>query len=320
MPLSVSGPLLDRHEREQDGDQFAYRESQSIRKGDWRMGTPYPTDHESYHDLFLGPCAADVARYGFAVNPDNIGRSCEHVTVRLENRLHLDTPLVYEIACCITRLAGLQELRDQEKWGPDVIIKAFDDLDQVLFRGALRHRSSLQWRTEEDLERIWPGMMDERARDLACLPELLVRKTRTIDERTGLASERQLRIVDIHMNAAAVFLAPTKPGLTRWDRMWASLLDAMVRSYIYITVGARLPQFPVVDRMDLYVRRCLAAVSRFTQAYFDIQAWEDEDLREQIKDEIEARIARENRRADEERMEITDDERIYDTMTSTSNW
>ena len=46
------------------------------------------------------------------------------------------------------RLANGMRLQE---WGPDLVIKAFDDLDIVFFRGVLDTRTQIEWRTDEEI-------------------------------------------------------------------------------------------------------------------------------------------------------------------------
>ncbi len=52
-----------------------------------------------------------------------------------------------------TELAAIQRLReaieDHRPWTPDIVIKAFHDLDTIFFLGRLRNNVKIQWQTPE---------------------------------------------------------------------------------------------------------------------------------------------------------------------------
>lgn len=54
----------------------------------------------------------------------------------------------------VRRLASGMQL---EKWGPDLFIKAFDDLDLVFFRGVLATRTQIHYMTEKEIAREFGG-------------------------------------------------------------------------------------------------------------------------------------------------------------------
>ncbi|KAL9585772.1 MAG: hypothetical protein Q9212_001322 [Teloschistes hypoglaucus] len=89
-----------------------------------------------------------------------------------------------------------------EEWGPDLIIKAFDDLDVLFFRGVLATRTQLEWAS--------PAQLREMGED----PERIYGVT------TNLGYGR----CQISLNAISVFLLSRDP----YTQMWATMLHEMV--------------------------------------------------------------------------------------------
>ena len=276
--------------RQQERDNFRYVEALRIRPGDWCVGTPYPTDHERFFDLCQRPGPSDIVKYAKKIDPENPGVSLEEATAKLEHRLQHDNPFVFEIEYIVHRLSALVELRNYGAWGGDLVLKAFDDLDRTIFGAAFRHHCCVRWRSEESLLRQSP-QNGNSIRHRMYLGQAYTRKVIRRDPGTNSDSECQFRLVELNLNATAIFLAPRRPGMSRWQTMWAVLLDFMVRGFIFLTVEAHIPQFPSGENLHPCIRRCLEAVSHFTQIHFNIQAGCDLATRQRIKDEVVAEMA-----------------------------
>ncbi|KAI4107214.1 MAG: hypothetical protein L6R37_001791 [Teloschistes peruensis] len=89
-----------------------------------------------------------------------------------------------------------------EEWGPDLIIKAFDDLDVLFFRGVLATRTRLDWASQAHLRQI--GVDPEGIYGLT----------------SGLGYGR----CHISLSATCVFLLSQNP----YTQMWATMLHEMV--------------------------------------------------------------------------------------------
>lgn len=98
------------------------------------------------------------------------------------------------------RLADGMQL---EKWGPDLIIKAFDDLDLVFFRGVLATRTQISWMTTREI----------RAKGL----------TSSVFGFTEPLGHGRAHIV---LNSTIIFLEDPNP----FAQMWSTMLHEMVVS------------------------------------------------------------------------------------------
>ena len=271
-----------------------YARSKGLRPEHWCTGTPYPVDHENFTDLCEGPRMADVLKYGDIMDSSDPGPSVDITVAHLEHRLRCDAPFVYEKSYPLLRLRGLVELQNENRWGPDIIFKAFDDLDQTIFAGKLRHHCVLAWRSEAYLMRKRPDLSSQIQKHI-CVPRSYeMRVTAHNDSSVPDGTERHLRVVELNMNATQVFFRQPLPDLNPWDVMWAGLLDGMVRAYLHISVENRMPPDPFEGRnVDRYIQRCLLAVSVFTQRHLQMQATTHMRVREQIRIDLAAEAAAE---------------------------
>ncbi|KAL8939987.1 MAG: hypothetical protein Q9211_002491 [Gyalolechia sp. 1 TL-2023] len=76
--------------------------------------------------------------------------SNEVATNKLVNFLNQDIERGTKEHAALRRLAYGMQLAE---WGPDLFLKAFDDLDIVFFRGVLATRTQIQYMTEEEVLR-----------------------------------------------------------------------------------------------------------------------------------------------------------------------
>lgn len=89
-----------------------------------------------------------------------------------------------------------------EEWGPDLIVKAFDDLDIIFFRGVLATRTQLDWASPANLRQIGAD------------PEGIFGLTRPL----GYGR------CHISLNAICIFLLSRHS----YTQMWATMLHEMV--------------------------------------------------------------------------------------------
>ena len=266
-----------------------YSASEDILPQNWCTGTPYPVDYENFKDLCEGPKTADVLKYGNITSSSDPGPSVDVAVAYLEHRLRRDAPFVYEEYYPLSRLRGLLDLRDENTWGPDIIFKAFDDLDQVIFGGKLRHHCVLSWLSEASLMQERPDLVAQFQKVICVLCPSIAH-----DDSSADGARRHLRVVEFNLNATRVFLREPVPDLSPWDMMWAGLLEGMVRAYLHISVGNRMPNDPLEDiNMGQYIQRCLLAVSMFTHKHLQMQATTHMRAREQIKKDVDAEAAAE---------------------------
>ena len=95
-------------------------------------GTPYPCNQ---HDL-------DVCDFGSDRPPHSL-QSQDHATTHLEHFLDPNARISSTVQAAMVRLQAALRVHD---WKPDLIIKAFNDLDIVFFDGQLRGRTTIHWR------------------------------------------------------------------------------------------------------------------------------------------------------------------------------
>lgn len=96
------------------------------------QGTPYPC---SQNDL-------DESIFGF-YNPLEARRYPEEALVELESFFRPNSRISPEVEAAISHLQAALKIQD---WKPDLIIKAFKDLDIVFFAGKLRGHTTFSWR------------------------------------------------------------------------------------------------------------------------------------------------------------------------------
>lgn len=95
------------------------------------QGTPYPC---SQNDI-------DESIFGF-YKPLVATRFPGEALMELESFFHPNRQISFEVEVAIFHLQAALEIQD---WTPDLIIKAFKDLDTVFFAGKLRGHSTFSW-------------------------------------------------------------------------------------------------------------------------------------------------------------------------------
>lgn len=101
-----------------------------------------------------------------------------------------------------TAMHNLANGMQLEDWGPDLIIKAFDDLDVLFFRGVLATRTQLEWAS--------PAQLRQSGKE----PE----------EIFGMSSKLGYGRCHISLSPVANFLVSRDP----YTQMWATVLHEMV--------------------------------------------------------------------------------------------
>ncbi|MCJ1223363.1 hypothetical protein MMC12_000003 [Toensbergia leucococca] len=97
------------------------------------------------------PYSFDLARFADVQHLDAPTRSlCPPIdisfaTMSLEGINHPDQPLDEKRASALRRLATLEDLDLFGTWGPDIIYRVFQDLDDALFRGSMSGNVALNW-------------------------------------------------------------------------------------------------------------------------------------------------------------------------------
>ncbi|MCJ1236777.1 hypothetical protein MMC14_004759 [Varicellaria rhodocarpa] len=114
-------------------------------------GTTYPGAYSSLTTLLNGASdpvvvhASAIKHKAWIASDYGAHKTLEYATSRLEKIL-LDDSLKPSSDCepAFRRLRSLNHLR---VWGPDIVFKAFNDLDTALFGGVLKDRVRLRWQT-----------------------------------------------------------------------------------------------------------------------------------------------------------------------------
>ncbi|KAL9098727.1 MAG: hypothetical protein Q9187_009610, partial [Circinaria calcarea] len=129
-------------------------------------GTPYPVDPTALAAIYAGPSREEIITHGqkeisnsgpeggfeiadYTQIKDGISEA-ERATIDLKYYLDPLSPITPAAGTAINRLGTLFSLRKFRNWGPDVVYKAFDNLDQALFNSKLQHHCKLHWRNEAD--------------------------------------------------------------------------------------------------------------------------------------------------------------------------
>ncbi|KAL8944643.1 MAG: hypothetical protein Q9216_000340 [Gyalolechia sp. 2 TL-2023] len=102
-------------------------------------GTPYPCYTKNLESYQCRPKRTRKAPM-----------SNEEATSKLVNFLNQDIERGSKEHAALRRLAYGMQLTE---WGPDLCLKAFDDLDLVFFRGVLATRTQIHYMTEEEILR-----------------------------------------------------------------------------------------------------------------------------------------------------------------------
>lgn len=97
------------------------------------QGTPYPCTQSDLDDLAILP---NNAPHRF--------RWSERATLELERILAPNASISIEVQDAVARL---REALNIDDWTPDIVIKAFHDLDLVFFDGKLRGVTTIDWQS-----------------------------------------------------------------------------------------------------------------------------------------------------------------------------
>ena len=187
-------------------------------------GTPYPAEDAYLLSLYRGFSNAEVIKYA---QDEASLTTMELATRDLEHILHQTTALAPEAVGAIDRLQRLYSLRQSNTWGPDLIFKAFDDLDLALFQGKLRGHIQLSWKTEAEFTQRYPGRVNSYA-----MTQFSYRILRNNAGKKACWSF----VAFINLRSSKIFQDPLEGNSTRWDEMFGTLIHEMVHAYLRITV------------------------------------------------------------------------------------
>ncbi|MCJ1462285.1 hypothetical protein MMC07_000885 [Pseudocyphellaria aurata] len=167
-------------------------------------GTPYPC-----HQDDLDSCAS------LPYKSPHPKRSPEAASLELEYFLHPNAWISLTVQAAIDRLlAGLQI----DNWKPDIVIKAFRDLDIVFFNGKVHGLTTIRWQSPTWWER--PRQTPDGHLMHQGLTEYLGRGTAAI-----------------HLNAWTILMDTPDPKLA----MWSVVLHEMVHAYQNVMCGRLSP-------------------------------------------------------------------------------
>lgn len=117
-------------------------------------------------------------------------------------------------------IGRLREVLKDHDWSPDIVIKAFRDLDTVFFCGRLQDKVKIQWSSPGDL---YPFMIPGKLVNAHTNTRMWGQKFdgTILDPR----SERRFRQTTIRLSARNVFLLPFWKN--PWMLMWCLVLHEM---------------------------------------------------------------------------------------------
>ncbi|MCJ1382233.1 hypothetical protein MMC17_005346 [Xylographa soralifera] len=249
-------------------------------------GTPYPRGSMQLEKIWEGPSVDDVMTK--VRDQNNMFLNLEQTTFYLENLLEptkaslstipgkereqMDyelrrhrqyTPEDKEVQGAIRRLQCIPKLRS---WGPDIVYKAFDDLDLVLFRGALRGCSKLRWTDTETFIKNYANLEPMAGHGVTSnflIPPGFVALPH--EEVEPIPCLFYQSCAYIHLNTTSHFLQPIQAvDRSRWDEMWGTLLHEMVHAYLRVTINPTRRDFERTDPQRLHGRhfqRCIRAIN-----------------------------------------------------------
>ncbi|MCJ1483772.1 hypothetical protein MMC06_003940, partial [Schaereria dolodes] len=253
---------VDYMERDEDLDTWdfvrqKYEASQQVPSQ--HTGTPYPYKEADLVYLYNGPTDKDILPNSQDPDTTRNYSTMKVVTRYLEDQLDPYKPFSSAEAAAIARLQTISHL---QAWDPDIVYKAFRDLDYVFFDGRLDGLSRLRWRTREDIEKEFPNSPNTGTSYAT---------THTLYKDTEhKITKRQYRFphVRIDLNSTTIFGPDQDPRRTVYRNMWGTLLHEMVHAFMHITT----PGYMHFHRRDgdishgSHFQRCLWAVNRSAAA------------------------------------------------------
>ncbi|MCJ1437175.1 hypothetical protein MMC27_006560 [Xylographa pallens] len=249
-------------------------------------GTPYPRGSMHLEKIWEGPSVDDVMTK--VRDQQKLFRNLEQTTFYLENLLEpskaslrtipkeerdqfdyellqslRQTPKDAEVQEAIQRLQCIPSL---QSWGPDIVYKAFDDLDLVLFGGVLRGCTTLRWTDSETYLENRAGLEPMGTHGTTCdrliSPEAVALPH---EEFEYIPQVYYSACARIYLNTTTHFLEPIQGSdRSRWDEMWGTLLHEMAHAYLHVTINPHYRRFEWTDPQRIHGRhfqRCLKAIN-----------------------------------------------------------
>ena len=188
--------------------------------------------------------------------------SLEKATTELERSLLPSTELSASTYKALKRLRKMLLLENKE-WGPDLVIKAFNDWDKVFFNRRLKGHVELCWRDEKQI----PDWVQH--------------------DIYGHHLEQDIswrwRHVKIELNANRLLLTPLmkimrvgEPEVSPFRAMWGVFLHECCHAYLGILAGSATDEDERAEGYDgahgVYFQRCIYAVDRSARAMLGVAA------------------------------------------------
>ncbi|MCJ1257176.1 hypothetical protein MMC24_005001 [Lignoscripta atroalba] len=219
-------------------------------------GTLYPCVDHDLADIYSGPTNEVLIKSA----PWDAG-TYENVTRILERQPDISNMSPPDVRAAIARL---QTIPDIHPWGPDIVYKAFNDLDVAFFGGRLRGACRLRWRNRK-------GLMQQDPDD-PCAGEGFgsTRWFVKMIKHKGRFSPRP--VAHIELNASVIFYDEPIPRRSRYREMWGTLLHEMIHAYLIIMTWG----FASIDPRESppchgqHFQRCLWAVNRMSAKTIDL--------------------------------------------------
>ena len=230
-------------------------------------GTQYPQGSRHLEKIWAGPSPEDVINK--ARSRPFAFCNLEQATMHLEDLWDSSLPSQLtklkeqEVRQAIQRLRHIPRL---QSWGPDIVYKAFDDLDLALFGGALRGGCKLRWTDSASFAEDHPDCEPMSGYATTC-HELVSPDAVALphEEVEPIHWMEKPYYCYISLNATSHFLEPMDTrDRTRWDEMWGTLLHEMVHAYLRVTINSHARVFEWTDPQrehGVHFQRCLRAIN-----------------------------------------------------------
>lgn len=184
----------------------------------------------------------------------------EEATIKLERSLLPTTELSASTEAALKRLRKMMLLENQD-WGPDIVIKSFNDWDKVFFNRRLKGHVEVCWRKEKDIPR-WV-------------------QNGTYGHAANQDASWRWRHVKIELNADRLLLMPEMRPLRTGESpaspfrgLWGTFLHECCHAYLAILSGSSIDAEESAEGYDgghgVYFQRCIYAVDRSARALLGV--------------------------------------------------
>lgn len=186
-------------------------------------------------------------------------------------------------------VAALRRLREGlklEQWGPDLVIKAFKDLDQAFFMGTLTGNVLVVWKNVRDINNLW-GLLSSNGTTMGYTSKMGHGQARiTLDSpshfRTASDPYREMWRTLLHemcVSQLSYLLANTPFAMGNIQNKVGSLLTLRNQhAYLFVVCGhcdnapGEVRTKMSVGGHGVYFRRCLHSVDRRADKFLGLTA------------------------------------------------